>query len=634
MRYGRLLFFVCFLTTVGLFAQKNPEHQPDMDTLEVTRGLMVVLSDTSFIAERDTVIITEKGHLKEDPYAKSDKFYDSLKEKAGRGRITKQLHGLLIRKKRAPMRIDSAIIKSENAFRAYEGLIIRSIQIKKVDLLEGSVLDTTRVSTSKVGKLVNKLHTDTRSFIIRNNLLFKEGDRVNAWEFADNERILRQFKTIRDARIYLRRVKGTNLVDVVVVTQDLASVGATGSYGSLNRFNIGVYDINILGYAKQLQVSYFRNTHGSPVNGYEISLREPNFGSTFISGELKYTNNYLRERTSLSLRRDFLTPQMKYAGGIDVWRTHENYLTLNDTIPSPYKQNNIDVWMGRSFHIARRTNLVLSARNSEVRFFERPAVSIDSNYFFYDRSLFLGSVTLFQSNYFKGSLIRGFGKTEDVPVNTWIGTTFGKEFHQFYPRPYIDLRGGIGRYFDRFGYINFTASAGGFRVGNGWEDGLISASTVYFSNLLASNRTKIRQFVNASVVNGYARTIQPYVRVVGRWRDDSNFVPTGNQRITLGTETVYFTPGYFYGFKFALYHGFDFNLLRTQHINGSMFLPSIRAGIRMLNDNLTFPTISIDGTYYVATKQYPGAFSIRFSTTIPNLFGTPMSFKPVVAAFQ
>jgi len=121
--------------------------------------------------------------------------------------------------------------------------------------------------------------------------------------------------------------------------------------------------------------------------------------------------------------------------------------------------------------------------------------------------------------------------------------------------------------------------------------------------------------------------------VIGRWRGDFNFIPVGNQRITLGTETVYFTPGYFYGFKFALYHGLDFNSLSTQHVS-TMFLPSVRAGIRMLNDNLTFPTISIDATYYVATKQYPSAFSIRFSTTLPNLFGTPMSFKPSVAAFQ
>jgi hypothetical protein len=632
----RLLTLICVLVSSSLFAQREPDRRHDVDTLEVTRGLLVVLEDTSFVAERDTVIITDKGRLKEDPYSKSDKFYDSLEQKAERGRVTRELHDLLIKKKRTPLRVDSAIIKSENAFRAYEGMVIRSIDIMKVDLLEGSVLDTTLVSTSKIGKLVNRLHKDTRSFIIRNLLLFTEGDYVNPWLFADNERVLRQFKTIRDARIYLNPVEGTNFVDVVVVTQDVASVGAAGRYSSLNHFNIDVYDVNILGYAKQLQISYFRNSFGYPAHGYEISLREPNFGNSFISGELKYTNNYLRERALFSVRRDFLTPQMKYGGGVEAYRTRENYLTVNDTIPSPYKQNSLDVWLARSFHLATRTNIVIAARNHEIRFFERPPVSVDSNYFFYERSLFLGGITLFHSNYFKGSLIRGFGRTEDVPVNTWIGTTFGKEYHEFYSRPYVDLRGGIGRYFDEFGYINFGASAGGFRVNDQWEDGLLAANAVYFSNLIQTRRTKIRQFLNMSFVSGYARTTQPFVGVTGRWRSDfNNFIPIGNQRFTVGAETVYFTPGYWYGFKFALYQGLDINFLRTQHVESSkVVLPSIRLGIRMLNDNLTFPTISVDGTYYASSKQYPASFSLRFSTTLPSLFGTPMSFKPTIAPFQ
>jgi hypothetical protein len=637
---GRLfLLLLSGLLSFGSAAQQREDRQAgsedDLDTLVVSKGLMVVLADTSFIADRDTVIITEKGRIKEDPYSKSDKFYDSLEQRADKARVTRELHELLIKKKRAEFRIDSVIIKSEDAFRSYAGMVIRKVQIKKVDLLEGSVLDTTLVTTTRFGKLINKLHKDTRSFIIRNNLLFEAGDRVDPYVLSDNERILRQFKTIRDARIYLNPVPGTDSVDVVVVTQDVASVGATGRYSSLNRFNIDVYDVNILGYAKQLQVSYFRNTMGVPANGYEVSLREPNFGNSFISGELKYTDNYLRNRTSFSLGREFLTPEMRYAGGVEMYRTRENYLTINDTIPSPYKQNSLDAWLGRSFQLATRTNLVLAVRNHEVRFFERPLIAIDSNYFFYERSLFLGGLTLIRSDYFKGSLIRGFGRTEDVPVNTWIGTTFGKESHEFYDRPYIDLRGGVGHYFERFGYINISTSAGGFRAGDRWEDGLISTNAMYFSNLMETRRTKIRQFVNASFVSGYARTIQPFIGVVGRWRGEFDFVPVGSQRTTIGSETVYFTPGYFYGFKFAIYHGFDLHFLRTQHESSSdIFFPSFRAGIRMLNDNLTFPTLSIDLTYYAGVEQYAGSFAVRFSTTLPNLFGTPMTFKPVIAPFQ
>lgn len=631
-----LYALTCLLLSVASARGQNPlPRRAVPDTLMVQQGFLVILADTSFVAEKDTIIITQKGRIKEDPYAKSDRFYDSLQERADKARVTHELHELLIRKKRAEPRIDSAIVKGEDPFREFEGKIIRSIKIKHVDMLEGSVIDTTLVSTTKVGKVVNRLHADTRDFIIRNNLLFEPGDRVDPWQLSDNERILRQFKTIRDARIYLRTVEGMeDHVDVVVVTQDVASVGASGRYRTPNNFGLSLYDINILGYAKQLQVSYFRNTAGAPMNGYEVALREPNFGNSFITGEVRYTDNYLRNRASLFLGRDFLTPEMKYAGGLEAFTTRENYLTVNDTIPTPYAQNSVDVWLGRSFHLARRTNFVVAARTQESRFIDRPFVASDSNYFFFDRSLYLGSLTLIQSNFFKGSLIRGFGKTEDVPVLAWVSTTAGKEYHEFAERAYVDVRAGIGRYWPRFGYLNITSTVGGFRVHDNWQDGLIQANAMYFSNLMEPGRTKIRQFINLGLVSGYARTIQPFLGVAGRWRGDFNFVPVGNQRLSLGTETVYFTPGYFYGFKFAVYHGLDLNLLRTRSQDNEILFPSIRGGIRMLNDNLTFPTVSVDMIYYARAGQYPGSFNIGVSTTLPSLFGTQQNFKPQIAPFQ
>lgn len=626
---------LCISLSLSALGQTNPRRSVP-DTLVVDQGYLVILADTSFVAERDTVIITHKGKVKDDPYAKSDRFYDSLQQRADKARVTHELHDLLIKKKRTEHRIDSAIVKSEDPFLEYTGKIIRSINIKNVDMLEGSVLDTTQVSTTKVGRTINRLHADTRPFIIRNNILFKVGDRVDPYQLSDSERILRQFKTIRDARIYLKPVEGMDdYVDVVVVTQDVASVGATGRYGSPNNFSFGVYDINILGYAKQLQVSYFRNTAGAPQNGYEVLLREPNFGNSFITGEVRHTDNYLRKRTSLFLGRDFLTPEMKYAGALELFSTRENYLTVNDTIPTPYGQNSADLWLARSFHLATRTNLVLAGRSHETRFYDRPFVASDSNYFFFDRKIFLGGLTLVQSNFFKGSLIRGFGKTEDVPVLAWISTNAGREFHEFAARTYMDVRAGIGHYWPKFGYFNLTSTIGGFRVNDTWQDGIISASAMYFSNLWEPGRTKIRQFINFGFVSGYERTVQPYLGVPGSWRGEFNFIPIGNQRASAGMETVYFTPGYFYGFKFAVYHGFDISMLRTRHTdNSEIFFPSIRAGIRMLNDNLTFPTVSIDLTYFAPAGTYADSFSIRLSTNLPSLFRTTLNFKPEVVTFQ
>lgn len=632
-----------FLVSLSFFAlafEIRAQERPPVkiDTLFVPKGYRVILDDTSFVVGSDTVIIGRRVRMREDPYTKSAKFYDSLRDRADRARVTKELHDLLIRKQRRGQTVDSVLIKSEDSYGKYNGMTIRSIKIKKVDLLEGSVLDTVLEASSKVGKLVNRLHADTRDFIIRNNLLFKVGDRVDPYRLADNERLLRQFKTIRDARIYLKPAEGTtDQVDVVVVTQDVASVGASGTYSSFNNFGIDVYDINILGYAKQLQVSYFRNTDGRPVNGYEVLLREPNFGHSFIQGEIRHTDNYLRNRTSITAGRDFLTPKMKYAGGLEIFKTKENYvINRNDTLPQPYTQESVDVWIGRAIPLATRTNFIVALRSNDYRFTDRPPITVDSNYFFYDRNSILIGLTLFKTNYIKGSLIQGFGKTEDVPVNSWFGTTFGPEYNDFSQRNYVDLHGGIGRYYDRSGYFYADATMGGFRRGSMWEDGVVNLNARYFSNLMDAGKTRVRQFVNLSYVRGYNRTVYQEL-VLGRgWRDSRKFVPTGNERITFGLETVYFTPWYYYGFKFALYHGADFTVIGSEEnlIDRKNIFPSVKAGIRVLNDNLVFPTLSVDMNYYIRTGDYKPSFAVGVSTTLPRLFGAPQSFKPQVALFQ
>jgi len=633
----RSILLSLILTTLVLEirAQEKPAK---LDTLFVPKGYMVILEDTSFAVKNDTLIIGHRLRMREDPYQKSAKFYDSLEEKAKRSHVTQEIHEMLIRKQRRGQTIDSVIIKSEDSYQKYNGMVIRSIRVKTIDLLEGSVLDTVLVASSQVGKLVNQLHSDTRHFIVRNNLLFKVGDRVDPYRLADNERLLRQFKTIRDARIYLKPAEGTtDEVDLVVVTQDVASVGATGSYSSFNRFALSAYDINILGYAKQLTVSYFRNTTGHPVNGYEIALSEPNFGHSFIRGELKYTNNYLRNRTSIIVGRDFLTPRMKYAGGFELFKTHENYvINRNDTLPQPYRQESVDAWLGRSFPIAHRTNLIVAVRTNDYRFTSRPSITQDSNFFFYDRNNILAGFTIFKTNYIKGSLIQGFGKTEDVPVNAWIGTTFGPEYNDFSTRHYVDIHGGMGRYFAKSGYFYGDLTISGFRTNSMWEDGIVNFNGRYFSNMMRASRARVRQFINFSFIKGYNRTVYQTLILPRGWHDSHGFVPTGDQRMKLGLETVYFTHWYFYGFKVALYHGTDFNLigLGKRILHRDNIFPSVRAGLRMLNDNLVFPTLSIDVNYYIRTTTYKPQFSIAVSTSLPRLFGAPQSFKPQVTSFQ
>jgi len=617
--------------------------QRSKDRIHVKKGLQVVLRDTTFITKRDTLIYLNerdaaKIKIRENPYSKSSKFYDTLAEKSSSSKITKDIFDLVVKKKGRKETLVSVILKSEEVFKPYAGYRISSITFKYVDLLEGSVVDTLQKASTRFGKFVNKVHRDTRAVVIKQNLLFKVGDVVDPYRMADNERILRQFKTLRDARIYLTPNKdNAHEVDVIVVTQDVASIGISGAFGSMNKFRFDLYDINIMGYAKQLQISYFRSTTDHPQNGYEITLREQNLFKSFIQGEVEYTDNYIRERTRLSLGRDFFTPDINYAGGIDLFHTRENfYFEDYDTLKVPYTENNADVWFGRSFEYTKRTNIIFSARVNTIDFTERPFISQDSNSFFYNRTLILGSVTLAKRNFLKSLRVRGFGKTEDIPTGATATLIGGQETNQFTDRSYFEVDGTVGHYFENIGYVNAALAIGSYFKSRVAEDGIISLTGTYFSDLKRVRKSQLRQFVYFTYIKGIDRKFDKTLILDRKWENKQKLSPFGNEKMAIGLETVYFMPWYFYGFRFALFHRFDLNLitLNKSLVDKESVFPTIRAGVRTLNENLVLPSLSLEMAYYGKNADYGAAWEIKFLTKLPLLFGTQQIFKPQVTVFQ
>jgi hypothetical protein len=611
--------------------------------LFVKKDMQVVLRDTVFNAKKDTTLVldveeAEHAIIRENPALKTDKFYDSLRKIASSKKITRDIFDFLVVKKGNREKTVNVIVKSEDVFKPYAGYTIASIVFKSVDLMEGSVTDTLRKSSSKLAKYVNKIHRDTRSKIIENNLLFEVGDRVDPYQLADNERILRQFRTLQDARIYISRNKSQpKAVDITVVTQDVFSNGVSADLNSIQNFRVDLYDINILGYAKQFQVSYFRNALDNPKSGYELTLRDFNFSNTFIQGEIQYTENHLRQRARISVGRDFFTPAIKYAGGVELYHTKERfYFEEDDTLQARYAENNLDLWFGRSIQIKERTNLIFAARSTSHNFIDRPYVSSDSNSFFHNRTLLLGSVTLAERNFMKGFRIRGFGRTEDISVGGLVSFIAGKEINQFINRTYLEIVGNFGRYFEDVGYFNLSLGAGSFFKPTKAEDGQISVSSTYFSNLLKIKNMQVRHFVYASYTKGINRVLDRSISIAGERRDERGFVPLGDQRLLLGYETVYFTPWYPYGFQLALFHRIDVNFLSRDFalFSASSLFPSIQIGARVLNENLVLPKFSVDLTYYAPHENYNSAWQINFSTTLINLFGTAQFFKPRVSGFH
>lgn len=281
-------------------------------------------------------------------------------------------------------------------------------------------------------------------------------------------------------------------------------------------------------------------------------------------------------------------------------------------------------------------NLIFSTRVNTIKFTHRPLIENDTNTFFYNKTLFLSSISLTERNYMKGYRILGFGKTEDIPIGASVSLLVGKEFREFSDRLYGEVNGSYGRYFDSFGYVNFNWTLGSFFNSGLNEDGLVALNAVYFSDLAKVRKTQIRQFASAMYKQGFNRILDQTISLEGKWKDERNILPLGNKRLSLSFETVYFLPWKVIGFQFAAYHNIEVNFITSKKtlISKESFFPAIHIGTRVLNDNLVLPTFEIEIGYYANNPNYNAAWELKFKTTLPDLFNTSQRFEPRIAAFN
>jgi hypothetical protein len=97
--------------------------------------------------------------------------------------------------------------KRTNPFSAYRGKIIRSIEIRVLDPFGLSVNDTARLAGNRLERYGNKVHVTSKDFLIRNQLLFKKNDSLDALKLSETERVLRQAPYLTDARIYIKSIQ-------------------------------------------------------------------------------------------------------------------------------------------------------------------------------------------------------------------------------------------------------------------------------------------------------------------------------------------------------------------------------------------------------------------------------------------
>lgn len=573
----------------------------------------------------------------------------SFTKRISESKTVKKLMGLI--RKTPEVELSPFVVKSEDPYLPFEGKIIRQINIRQLGF-DNIILDSTRRIQSFFAKAGNRLHINTREAVVRRFLFVREGTPLNPYRLADNERTLRNLDFILDARIYVKPIPASSdSVDLLIVTRDVFSFSGSVSANIPTKYEVGVKDINIGGTGQHAEFQALFNRDRTPVSGYEAFYELNNIKGTFLDATMAYTKldhgvsigNENERAVYFKLERALYQPFARMAGSVE-WSDNrsENVFQKPDSTFVPYHYIVQDYWMGYSFGYKKLANSLRENRNRKfiaVRSFEQRFLSQfksdltePDRYAYRDRLTFLTELTFFRQDFYKTQYVAGFGRTEDIPYGYRVSVASGWERELGYQRPYSGAKANYNHILPGGTMLSYQLQAGGYLRGKQIEDGLLAADFTRYSKILRIGTMIIRHRYEA----GYAALFNQRVKQGIAIRDLDGilgFKPdslVGLKRLTLGQETILFTPWKLLGFRLAPVVRIDFAFIKLSPglFQSSNFFSGYSVGIRARNENLILKTVEARFFYYPNTVERVAHFRFNFTSNFRIRYPTNLVNKP------
>ena len=589
--YGKQWWMIgCFLLAV-LSVEAHAQNVVS-DTVRLRDGQIRVLNER-IVSDQiipDTAIMQKQ-------YDESNRFYRRLREKAENSRFARRMYKAFVSeddRNYAPIDWETTLEKEITYFRQYEGQTINSVRIYRDNIFLGNYIK------SDYRTIANSLHTITKERRIRQNLLFDVGDNLSAAVMAQNEQLLRNQDYLSDASIIVFESDSGEGVDIQVITRDSWSIGLTFRSVPEDRRYLDIYDDNFLGEGNRLDLrTYFsykdkNNLYG----GQMVEYTATNFFGSFFRLNALVGWGFDERRFGMGINKDFILSSDYMAGlaaGDDKYYDPQMGQDTSILVRRQY----LDLWAGKSWNFpAVKSSYYLSGRYNDINYQGRPDVRPDSNSFYHDRRELLLSTGIYRETYYRGNMIYGFGRTELIPYGHRFEVTSGYSWGEFEDQWYTGVNAVVGRQ-NRWGYARSEITAGTY-----WDaDGDMSRTQLSvkldgFSNLWKWNRNYIRHFFRARYMQGWNR-LKGEGEILSLWEDSSlqgvrRKGVNGRTRLILNTETVVFTPIYFYGFRFVFFGFGDFGWIGdNRRVFKNDFCTSLGIGVRLKNERLNFTTIQL-----------------------------------------
>lgn len=542
------------------------------------------------------------------PDSVSVAFYDTLKVRAEKNRLTRLLYDLVIVDKAgsSPLRENMG---STKPFSQYDGLTIRKCEIIRLNAFGTDINDPQYYDPSGVEKFLNSTYFKSRYFVLKKYLLFAEGDTVSSLTMADNERLLRDLTFIEDVRIEVIPVD-EKIADVVVIIRETYPFGFDVSLSDFTSGKVMLFNRNFGGFGHELDISVPYRFDEYPYPGIGAKYAVRNIAHSFSNLIMDFSDGLGTTAAGGAFSRSFVSSETKYAwsASVRMIRTREDLDTM--MTPEPLHYTYQDYWAARSFMLDRDrvTRLIISARFVNNNVFTRPEIDPYSYYRLQRYRLYMGSVALSTQKFINTSLIYSYGRTENIPYGYLLEFDAGSEFNEFKHRSYVGLKASYGNIFDGFGYLYAGIGFSTFYNDGQTEQGMLQSTIRYFTPLIQTGNSRVRAFLNIYYMRGFNRYTDEalFLKSSSLLRGFSNDSINGNNRIVVSVEPVLFINKPFYGFRFAVFAFADAGMIYNGTLDKGDYHNAVAAGfgVRVRNDLLVFNTIQLRFGFYPGAPPY------------------------------
>lgn len=544
------------------------------------------------------------------PKKDSSEVYRNIQAYSKKNKFTKLVHKLVFKPINPKKKRQKKVIQQN--YQAFEGKIIRNINIVTLDPFGYSEIDSTKRPRNWVEKNGNSIHGKTKKLAIQNILLIRENRPLDSLLVKESVRLIRAQSYISRVAITTKLTsKNGDSVDVSIRVLDTWSLLPRVSVSD-SKTNLQLNERNFFGSGHTLN-SRYQKRHEDGKNAYKLEYIVPNIKNTFILSKLNYfkdlDDNFGK---TISIDRPFYSPFAKWAGGVDLnqqFRTD----TLADSnlvyAKQSFKFNSHDFWAGYAIRISKEnnensrvTNLIISGRFLNVDYLESPTVDYDPIDFYSSEHFFLSGIGISTRKYVEDKYIFKNGVTEDVPIGKIYGITTGYQFKNNKERFYLGGQASFGNYF-KWGFLSLNFELGTFFNKSITNQTAFTFQANYFTNLITVGKWKVRQFVKPQLIIGINRqnsigdqlTINEDYGILG-----FKSAIYGNQKAQLTFQTQTYSPWNVFGFRLNPYFNYTIAVLgdETTGLDESKAFSKIGIGLIINNDYLVFRTFQISLAYY------------------------------------